>query len=482
MFQKNDIIELQITDMTNEGEGVGKADGFTFFVKDTIVGDEAKVRVTKLKKTYGYGRLEELIVPSKDRIIPRCPKARQCGGCQIQAMTYESQLRFKESKVRNNLIRLGGFEKELIDSFFEPIIGGPEYEYRNKAQFPFGTDKEGNPVCGFYAGRTHSIISNTDCALGVSENREILERILEWMRNNKISSYDEVLQSGLVRHALIRKGFNTGEIMVCLVINGESIPKQDELIGKLKEIKGMKSISLSVNKNNTNVIMGDNYKVLWGSPVIEDILLGLRFKISPLSFYQVNPVQVEKLYQTAIDYAQLSGKEEVWDLCCGIGTITLSMASAAGFVHGIEIVPQAIEDAQENAGLNGVENVEFLCAPVEEYLPEHANEVHADVVVMDPPRKGMDEKALEVVVSAAPDRIVYVSCDSATLARDLKYLCANGYELKRVRPVDMFPQTVHVETVVLLGWKGVDDYMYVDYAPDHHVIQGGKATYKEIDK
>lgn len=450
MFQKNDIVELKITDITNEGEGVGKVDGFTFFVKDALVGDEASVRVTKVKKTYGYGRLEKLLSPSKDRITPRCPMARQCGGCQIQAMSYEGQLRFKESKVRNNLIRLGGFDETLINGIIEPIIGGPEFEYRNKAQFPFGTDKDNNPICGFYAGRTHSIISNTDCALGVSENQEILEIILEWMKKNQISAYDETTHRGLIRHVLIRKGFHSGEVMVCLVINAKKVPHSEELIGKLTKVTGMKSISLSVNEADTNVIMGDNFRVLWGSSTIEDTLLGLRFNISPLSFYQVNSVQVEKLYGTAIEYAGLSGTEEVWDLCCGIGTITLAMAPSAGSVHGIEIVPQAIEDAKENAGLNGITNAEFIAAAVEEYLPQNASKIRADVIVMDPPRKGMDEKALEVVVSAAPDRIVYVSCDSATLARDLKYLCANGYELKRVRPVDMFPQTVHVETCVLI--------------------------------
>ena len=456
MYNKNDLLEIEITDLTNEGEGVGKVDGFTFFVKDTIPNDRAVIKVTKVKKTYGYGRLEKLLKESEYRTVPKCPVSRQCGGCQIQSMSYEAQLKFKENKVKNNLCRIGGFDEEYVDQISEPIIGMDEdslggFGYRNKAQFPFGKNKDGEIICGFYAGRTHSIISNTDCALGVPENKLILEQILCWMKEEGISPYDENNHKGVVRHALIRKGYYSNEIMVCLVINANKLPAKDILIKKLEKISGVSSISYSVNKKDTNVIMGDNYHTIWGKDRISDTLLGLTYNISPLSFYQVNPIQVEKLYGTAIDYASLSGNEEVWDLCCGIGTITLSMASKAKFVHGVEIVPQAIEDAKENALNNKIENAEFICAPAEEYLPQNADKIRADVIVMDPPRKGMDEKALEVVVGASPEKIVYVSCDSATLARDLKYLCENGYELKKVRAVDMFPQTVHVETVVLMS-------------------------------
>ncbi len=486
IYSKNEILEVEITDMTNEGEGVGKAtDGFTFFIKDCVIGDKARVRITKMKKNYGYARLEELISPSVDRQVPRCCVSRACGGCQIQALSYEKQLIFKENKVKNNLVRLGGFDEETINRITEDIISGPEYEYRNKAQFPFGTDKEGNPICGFYAGRTHSIISNTDCALGVPENKDILEIILNWMKKNRINSYDEVTQTGLVRHVLIRKGYYSGEIMVCLVINADKLPKQDALIEALKKVKGMTSISYSPNRKNTNVILGDTYQTVWGKDTIEDSLLGLKYSISPLSFYQVNPIQVEKLYQTAIDFANLNGDEEVWDLCCGIGTITLSMATEASFVHGIEIVPQAIEDAKKNAINNNIDNVEFICAAVEEYLPSQRN-FSADVVVMDPPRKGMDVAALDAILKAAPRKMVYVSCDSATLARDLKYICANGYNLERVRPVDMFAQTSHVETVVLLSQlrQKPDDYIDVDI--DVAELEGTsaetKATYEKIKK
>ena len=459
MYSKNELLEIKITDITNEGEGVGKVDGFTFFVKDTLIGDEAVIRVTKIKKTYGYARLERLINPSADRIEALCPIARQCGGCQIQNMSYDAQLRYKNEKVKNNLIRIGGFSKEYLNKIMEPIIGAENegkltgFRYRNKAQFPFGTDKNGEVICGFYAGRTHTIIPTTECYLGVSENKEILETILSWMKTYKIKSYDEIKGSGTVRHVLLRKGYHSGEIMVCIVINQNKLPYEKELIELLLKIKGIKSISYSVNNKNTNVIMGDNYHTIWGSDTISDTLLGLKFNISPLSFYQVNPVQVEKLYGKAIEYASLTGKEEVWDICCGIGTITLAMASKAKKVHGIEIVPQAIEDANNNAVENNIKNAEFICASAEEYLPQNADKIKADIIVMDPPRKGMDEKALEVVINANPERIVYVSCDSATLARDLKYLCERGYELSKLCATDMFANTIHVETVVLISKK-----------------------------
>ena len=465
-YKKNDMVRLEITDMTAEGMGVGKIDGYALFVKDAIVGDVLDVRIVKVKKNYGYGRVEKIIRPSSDRVKPRCPIARQCGGCQIQELKYDAQLKLKQNKVRNNLIRIGGFTPGQTDSVIEPMIGMDDpWRYRNKAQYPTGTDKEGNPVAGFYAGRTHSIIPCTDCVLLPEENSTILEIVLEHMKRHGITAYDENDGSGTVRHVMIRKGFATGEIMVCLVIThtgkrrageaGGVIPEeyitgQNELIDKLCEIPGMKSVCVSVNNDNTNVIMGNETHTLYGSDMINDILLGKRFEISPLSFYQVNPVQVEKLYGTAIEYAGLTGNEEVWDVCCGIGTISICMSDKAKCVHGLEIVPEAIEDAKRNAALNNADNVEFICAAAEEFLPAHKDRITADVVVLDPPRKGMDEAALLAIVDIKPDKIVYVSCDSATLARDLKYLTGYGYELKKVRCTDMFSQTVHIETVCLL--------------------------------
>ena len=336
----------------------------------------------------------------------------------------------------------------------EPIVGMEDcWHYRNKAQFPIGTDKQGNPIAGFYAGRTHTIIANTDCALGVSENKEILEAVLLWMRSYRIPAYEEKSGKGLVRHVLIRKGFTSGELMVCLVINGRKLPKAKELVEALMQIKNMTSVSYSINEKNTNVIMGTEIVLLWGKETIQDAIDDISFSISPLSFYQVNPVQTKKLYELAVEYAQLTGKETVWDLYCGIGTISLFMARRAGRVYGVEIIPQAIRDAKENAERNGIKNAEFFVGKAEEVLPEkYAREgISADVIVVDPPRKGCDEKCLETMLKMRPERIVYVSCDSATLARDLKLLREGGYEPVRVRAVDQFPMSVHVETVVLLS-------------------------------
>ena len=453
-YKKNDIVVIKIEDMGTEGEGIGKAEGFPLFVKDAVIGDEIKARIVKVKKNYGYGRLEEIITPSPFRATPRCTYHRQCGGCQLQSLSYDKQLEFKQQKVRNNLLRIGGFSAEELERIMEPIVGMEDcWHYRNKAQFPIGTDKQGNPIAGFYAGRTHTIIANTDCALGVSENKEILEAVLLWMRSYRIPAYEEKSGKGLVRHVLIRKGFTSGELMVCLVINGRKLPKAKELVEALMQIKNMTSVSYSINEKNTNVIMGTEIVPLWGKETIQDAIDDISFSISPLSFYQVNPVQTKKLYELAVEYAQLTGKETVWDLYCGIGTISLFMARRAGRVYGVEIIPQAIRDAKENAERNGIKNAEFFVGKAEEVLPEkYAREgISADIIVVDPPRKGCDEKCLETMLKMRPERIVYVSCDSATLARDLKLLREGGYEPVRVRAVDQFPMSVHVETVVLLS-------------------------------
>lgn len=530
-FQKNQLLTTEIIDISTEGEGIGKVNGYPFFIKDTIIGDQVEIRAIKLKKNYGYGRLEKVITPSPFRVTPPCSFHRQCGGCQIQAMSYEQQLAFKQNKVRNNLLRIGGFLPEELDRMMEPVVGMEEpFRYRNKAQYPIGRDKEGNPVAGFYAGRTHSIIANTECLLGVDENRTILEVILQYMKEYHVSAYEEASGKGLIRHVLIRKGFTSGQVMVCLVINlkgctglsgknssREWLPHQKELIERLVAIRGMTSISVSINCEKTNVIMGTEIHILWGKERITDTIFvrdvdncfartgdGIAFSISPLSFYQVNPVQTEKLYSLALSYAGLSGKESVWDLYCGIGTISLFLSGRASKVYGVEVVPQAIEDAKQNAANNGITNAEFFAGKAEEVLPEFYGRkdavshsagsaeqgregmLHPDVIVVDPPRKGCDEMCLDTMLKMAPDRIVYVSCDSATLARDLRILCDGGYELKRVRPVDMFPQTVHVETVVLLS-KGVVDKdnfrkVRVDFSLEDMDLTElrGKATYAQV--
>lgn len=565
-YKKNDYVTVTIEDMGSEGEGIGKVDGFTLFVKDAVIGDTVEAKIVKSKKNYAYARLEKVIQPSPFRVEPKCPCHRQCGGCQLQALSYEKQLEFKSQKIRNNLIRIGGFDAEWVDTHMEPIVGMEEpYHYRNKAQYPVGTDKDGKVVIGFYAGRTHTIIPNTNCCLGVPENEMILNTILEYMRENGVSAYNETDGQGLVRHILIRTGFTSKEIMVCLVINKkmtdaphkqtsnlssnhdffqdsctykktgfrehrerqvlstheflsmyEFLPNQENLVKRLAQIKNMTSVSVSINTEQTNVIMGKEVHTLWGESTISDTLhvypfagQELTFKISPLSFYQVNPVQTEKLYSTALEYAGLTGKETVWDLYCGIGTISLFLAAGAKKVYGVEIVPQAIEDARENAKRNHISNVEFFVGKAEEVLPdfyegrlvdscnvqmedmencamaestgncvmaengftasmggnsgrgdeesktgELSDMRHPDVIVVDPPRKGCDEACLSVMLKMRPERIVYVSCDSATLARDLRVLCNGGYEIKRIRGFDQFAQGVHVETVVMMQYCG----------------------------
>ena len=511
-YSKNDIVTVKIEDIGTEGEGIGKLEGFTLFVKDAVMGDVVEARLVKVKKNYAYARLEKVLTSSPLRVKPVCPYHKQCGGCQIQAMSYEAQLQFKENKVKNNLVRIGGFDQLFIESVMEPVVGMEQpWHYRNKAQFPVGTDKDGRIITGFYAGRTHSIIANTDCALGVEENEPILQKVLAYMQNEKVSAYDETTGQGLVRHILIRKGFTSGEIMVCLVINGKSLPKEDRLVSTLREIPGMTSIWLNYNTKNTNVIMGTEGRVLWGQNTITDVIhrrsieeinsgkdclrydskenapKGITFAISPLSFYQVNPIQTEKLYSLALEYAGLTGEETVWDLYCGIGTISLFMAQCAKEVHGVEIVPQAIEDARKNAERNHIENATFYVGKAEEVLPRLYEEEHifADVICVDPPRKGCDEACLNTIIKMAPKRIVYVSCDSATLARDLKYLCENGYEIRKVRAVDQFGQTVHTETVgVLSKLHEAKHHVKVKLDMDEMDITSAesKATYEEIKK
>ena len=497
MMQKNEIVKVKIEDIGVGGEGIGKVDGYTLFIKDAIIGDVVEAKVMKAKKNYGYARLMNVLTPSKDRVEePVCPMARKCGGCQIQEMKYPAQLAFKEAKVRGNLERIGEVPTELLDQIMHPAVGmdgeGMQpFRYRNKAQFPIGTDKDGRVIAGFYAGRTHSIIENTDCALGVEVNEEILNCILDFMEEFKIPAYDEVKHKGLVRHVLLRYGFKTDEIMVCLVINGKTIPHCHDLVGRLRQIPGMTSITLSTNTAKTNVIMGDTIRLLWGQEFITDYIGEIKYQISPLSFYQVNPVQTEKLYGLALDYAGLTGNEAVWDLYCGIGTISLFLAKKAKQVYGVEIVPQAIDDAKNNAKINDITNAEFYVGKAEEVLPEYYKEyekthngetAHADVIVVDPPRKGCEESLLQTIVDMQPEKVVYVSCDSATLARDVKFLRAKGYELKDVTPVDQFPHTVHVETVVLLSQQKPDDTIEIDLDLDELDATSAelKATYQEI--
>ena len=568
-WKKNDVFQVKIEDMSDAGEGIGKTEGFTWFVKDAVIGDRVEAKAMKVKKTYGFARLLRVLEPSPFRVTPPCPVARQCGGCQLQAMSYEEQLRFKEDKVFHNLVRIGGIRglrgvggtqetveqgslgqkmmeqesagqemvgqklsgqelvkrqslgqelsgQELVkrqslgqelsgqelteklakcdcpgEELFYPIIGMENpWRYRNKAQFPFGRNREGKIITGFYAGRTHSIIENEDCLLGVPENGRILACIRDYMEEFHIQPYDEVSHRGLVRHVLIRKGFRTGELMVCLVLNGAAteLKESQVLVERLKglfEVDGdaeaarpeIVSISCSINCEKTNVIMGQEIVNLYGPGYITDYIGNVCYRISPLSFYQVNPVQTERLYGMALEYAGLTGGEVVWDLYCGIGTISLFLAQKAGKVYGVEIVPQAIADARANAKLNGIDNVEFFVGKAEEVLPEQYERhgIRADVVVVDPPRKGCDKVCLDTIIKMAPQRVVYVSCDSATLARDLKYLGEGGYEVRKVRAVDMFGQGVHVETVCLLSNRKPDTKVRIDVdLEDYYRIKDAK--------
>lgn len=516
-YRKNQTVIVTIEDIGMNGEGIGRADGYTLFVKDAIVGDEVEASLTKVKKTYAYARLVKILKPSKDRILPPCAISRQCGGCQLQALSYEAQLIFKQNKVRNDLIRIGGIDADHLDRIMERIVPAerafvPEqyaaethvlsagFRYRNKAQYPVGTDKDGNPVAGFFAARTHAIIKTDDCLLGPAINKRIVDTILAHMKKYGIAAYDENSGTGTVRHIMIRTGLFSAQIMVCMVINGRSLKGADALVDELKQIPGMTSIFLNVQQDRTNVIMGKENVLLWGQETIEDTIHvcnvrdfsrtdeTLTYAISPLSFYQVNPVQTERMYSQALHYADLHGTETVWDLYCGIGTISLFMARHAKRVIGVEIVEPAVEDARKNADRNGINNASFYTGKAEEVLPafyrdHEADDLsHPDVIVVDPPRKGCDEKCLETMVMMKPEKIVYVSCDPATLARDIKYLTERGYVLSKVRPFDNFPQTVHVETCVLLGRESGRDvkYEYIDYIPKDNPLEKKRARYSDI--
>ena len=462
------------------GEGIGHADGFTLFIKDALPGDIVRAKIMKVKKGYGFARLMEIAEPSPFRVEAQCPAARPCGGCQVQELTYEKQLEFKHRKVREDLIRIGGFETSFVDSVLYPVLGMEEpRRFRNKAQYPVG-ERDGELIAGFYAGRTHHIVPAQDCLIGAPENAPIVRAVLDYMKRYHVSAYDEKTGKGLVRHILIRSGYCSGQIMVCLVINGTKLPKEEKLVAALQRLvfaeMEIVSISVNVNTERTNVIMGPQVRVLWGKDAILDSLQvmdvayptvsfrptsrSVTFRISPLSFYQVNPRQTEKLYSLVRYFAALTGNEVVWDLYCGVGTISCFLARDAREVYGVEVIPDAIRDARENARINGLTNVAFEVGKAEEVLPAYVRRVKeergaedgdiVDVVVVDPPRKGCDPLCLQTILDIRPGRIIYVSCDPATLARDLRILTGGGYEIRAVQPVDMFPHSVHVETVVSL--------------------------------
>ncbi len=444
---KNEQYTMTIVDIGSQGEGIGKISDFTVFVPQAITGDEIEVKILKVKKNYAYGKLIRLISPSPKRQDPRCPSAHICGGCQLQHVDYEEQLVWKKDKVKAALTRIGG----LKDVFVHPTLGMQEpYYYRNKAQFPI-TMEDGKVKIGFYANHSHRIIPIDMCMIQDKKNKEIIQVVKTFIEKYNVSVYDENEHKGLIRHLVTKTAFYKEGIMVCLVINGDRLPHDDKLIVALRDIEGISSIVLNHNKDNTNVILGDTITVLYGEDYIIDLIGDLKFKISPLSFFQVNPLQTKVLYDKVLEYAELKGEETVWDAYCGIGTISLFLAQKAKKIYGVEVVPEAIGNARENAALNAVSNAEFFEGHAEEVIPRlYKQGVKADMIVVDPPRKGCDQKLLETIISMAPSKMIYVSCDPATLARDLAFLTSQGYAVEKVQPVDMFPHTTHVETVVLM--------------------------------
>lgn len=479
-MNKNDIIELKIESVSSDGNGVGKYEGMAVFVPNTAPGDVISCRIVKVCKSYCFGIIDKLITPSPDRSDNDiCPVSAKCGGCIFRHMDYSAELREKDNIVRNAFSRLG-----KLDIPFEDILGceSPE-RYRNKAQYPL-TYSDGKAVCGFYAPRSHRVIPCSDCVLQPEIFSDITKEICSYIDKKHIPLYDEKSGSGLVRHIYLRRGFHSGEIMVCLIVTAPKVNLFNELGDILTEkFPDIKSFVLNINPKNTNVITGERCITVKGSDNITDIMCGRKIKISPLSFYQVNTAQAERLYGIAREYAQLKGGETLLDLYCGAGTVGLSMADAAGRLIGGEIIPQAVENAKENARLSGIENCEFICGDAGKIAAELAEKnIRPDVIVIDPPRKGADELTLSSIVKMSPERVVMISCNPATAARDAAYLCAHGYKAERARAVDMFPRTGHVETVCLLSKLKSDQHIEVELKTDELDLTSAesKATYDEI--
>ena len=451
MVNKNDEFKLNITGYTSEGGGVGKFDGQAIFVENTAIGDEILCHIIKAKKTYAIGKAAKIIKPSKSRIEPDCDAFKSCGGCSFGHIKYEDELKYKAQKVEDAFKRIGGLSPE-----FKPILASPETKrYRNKAQYPVRREN-GILNIGFYAKKSHRVIDGGDCLLQPTDFTDIIEIFRKWINNNNITVYSEALNKGLIRHIYLRKAFATGEIMVCVVINGSTIPNSDELIEALKAIDGFKTLVININREATNVVLGNTCNAIYGDGYITDILCGVKIKLSPLSFYQVNRSGAELLYKKAAEYASPTPDQTILDLYCGTGTIGLSIAGSVKALVGVEIIPEAIEDAKVNAKLNGIENASFICGDASLAAEKlKADGIKPDVVILDPPRKGCAEDLLKTVAEINPPKIVYVSCDPATLARDCARLLDLGYVVQEVTPVDMFPRTSHVESVALLIKEGV---------------------------
>ncbi|MEA4815502.1 MAG: 23S rRNA (uracil(1939)-C(5))-methyltransferase RlmD [Lachnospiraceae bacterium] len=447
--EKNGKYTVSIYDIGITGEGIGKTDGFTVFVPQTVPGDVVEVLILKVKKSFAYGKLLNVVSPSSFRQEPQCKYFYKCGGCQLLHMDYEKQLLFKTKKVCDALRVIGGFENIPV----LPAIASPRiFNYRNKAQIPVAF-KDNKVSMGFYANRSHRIIDIDECAIQNENTKIVQAKVKEYILESGVSCYDEETGKGLIRHILVKYGFKTGETGVCIIINGDTVPKKELLLSKLLEVDGVSSITSNINKSRTNVILGEQTKLLWGRSYIVDTIGDLEFEISPNSFFQVNPFSTEIVYSKVLEFASLCGNENILDIYCGIGTISLFLARRAKRVFGVEIVPEAISDAVKNAKRNNIANAEFICGDATDVLLD-LNEKEGfkpDIIVVDPPRKGCEPSVLHTIIKSEAEKLIYVSCDPGTLARDLKLLCENGYELKTVQPVDQFPQTVHVETVVLMS-------------------------------
>ena len=446
MLIKNQIYEAVVTDYTAEGQGVAHIEGCAVFIPNAIAGERYRVRIELARKTWASGKIVEILEKSPHRVNRECPVAKLCGGCDFWHMDYEEESRLKADRVKNCLNRIGGENLTEV-----PILSAPScYGYRNKAQYPVAS-KKNRAYAGFFRAGTHDVVENERCLILPQETDRVKDTVIDYVNQYRVTAYDEAAHKGLLRHIYVRRGAVSGQVLVCLVVNGNRIPKPEALIGQLKTIPGFTTLVLGVNTRKGNAVLGDEFITLYGHGYIEDTLCGLTFRLSPRSFYQVNHHQAQRLYEAAISQAQITKADTVLDLYCGVGTITLAMASAAGRVYGVEVIPQAVEDAKDNAKRNGIENAEFFCGDAGAAALELEKQgIKADVVVVDPPRKGLNADTIEVLHRFSPRRIVYVSCDPATLARDVALLKERGYRLKNAMAADLFPRCSHVESVVTL--------------------------------
>ena len=478
MLTKNQVYEATVTDYTTEGQGIAHIEGCAVFIPNAVAGERCRVRIELVRKTWAAGKIVEILEKSPHRVNRECPVAKLCGGCDFWHLDYEEETRLKAERVRTCLNRIGGEQLESV-----PILAAPTcHGYRNKAQYPVAA-KKNRAYAGFFRAGTHDVVENDRCLILPEETDRVKSVVMDYVNRNHVSVYDEAAHTGLLRHIYVRRGAVAGQILVCLVINGRSIPKAHELVAQLRKIPGFTTLVLSIHTKKGNAVLGDAFVTLHGPGYIEDTLCGLNFRLSPRSFYQVNHHQAQRLYEAAISQAEITKNDTVLDLYCGVGTITLAMASAAGKVIGVEVIPQAVEDARDNARRNGIENAEFFCGDAGQAALELERKgIRADVVVVDPPRKGLNADTIEALSRFAPRRIVYVSCDPATLARDVAELKARGYVLQNALAADLFPRCSHVETVVLLSQQKPDDVIEVDLDLDELDITSAesKATYQEI--